>query len=48
MSADSDAAADARGLRRVVGVPGPVLLGLGSILGTGMFVSIGIAADVAW
>lgn len=34
-------------LARVVGVPGAVLLGLGSILGTGIFVSIGIAADVA-
>jgi len=33
-------------LRRVVGVPGAVLLGLGSILGTGIFVSIGIAAGV--
>jgi APA family basic amino acid/polyamine antiporter len=31
-------------LARVVGVPGAVLLGLGSILGTGIFVSIGIAA----
>ncbi len=47
MSADSDAARDAGPLRRVVGVPGAVLLGLGSILGTGIFVSIGIAADVA-
>lgn len=34
-------------LARVVGVPGAVFLGLGSILGTGIFVSIGIAADVA-
>jgi APA family basic amino acid/polyamine antiporter len=34
-------------LARVVGVPGAVLLGLGSILGTGIFVSIGIAAGVA-
>jgi len=34
------------GLRRVVGVPGAVLMGLGSILGTGIFVSIGIAAGV--
>jgi APA family basic amino acid/polyamine antiporter len=34
-------------LRRVVGVPGAVLLGLGSILGTGIFVSIGIAANIA-
>jgi len=34
-------------LARVVGVPGAILLGLGSILGTGIFVSIGIAAGVA-
>ena len=34
-------------LRRVVGLPGAVLLGLGSIVGTGAFVSIGIAAGVA-
>jgi APA family basic amino acid/polyamine antiporter len=34
-------------LARVVGVPGAVLMGLGSILGTGIFVSIGIAAEVA-
>jgi len=34
------------GLKRVVGVPGAVLMGLGSILGTGIFVSIGIAAGV--
>jgi APA family basic amino acid/polyamine antiporter len=31
-------------LERVVGVPGTVLLGLGSILGTGVFVTIGLAA----
>jgi APA family basic amino acid/polyamine antiporter len=36
-----------RQLERVVGIPGAVLLGLGSILGTGIFVSIGIAAGVA-
>src|SRR3970282_1449113 len=34
-------------LARVVGVPGAVGMGLGSILGTGIFVSIGIAAGVA-
>lgn len=34
-------------LPRVLGIPSAVLLGLGSILGTGVFVSIGIAADVA-
>lgn len=33
-------------LARVVGVPGAVLMGLGSILGTGIFISIGIAAGV--
>lgn len=33
-------------LARVVGIPGAVLMGLGSILGTGIFVSIGIAAGV--
>lgn len=38
---------DASALRRVVGVPGAVLLGLGSILGTGIFVSIGLAAGIA-
>lgn len=36
-----------RELRRVVGVPGAILLGLGSILGTGIFVSVGIAAGIA-
>lgn len=35
------------GLARVVGTPGAILLGLGSIVGTGAFVSIGIAAGVA-
>lgn len=34
-------------LARVVGVPGAVLLGLGSILGTGIFVSVGLAAGIA-
>lgn len=34
-------------LARVVGVPGAVWMGLGSILGTGIFVSLGIAAGVA-
>lgn len=33
-------------LKRVVGVPGAVLMGLGSILGTGIFVSVGVAAGV--
>ena len=33
-------------LVRVVGVPGAVLMGLGSILGTGAFVSLGLGAGV--
>lgn len=33
-------------LQRVVGLGGAVLLGLGSIIGTGVFVSIGIAAEI--
>ena len=35
------------GLERVVGLGGATFLGLGSILGTGVFVSIGLAAGVA-
>jgi len=35
-----------RSLARVVGLWGAVWLGLGSILGTGVFVSLGIAAGV--
>lgn len=34
-------------LVREIGLPGAVLLGLGSIVGTGVFISIGIAAGVA-
>lgn len=34
-------------LRREVGLPGAVLLGLGSMVGTGVFVSVGIAAGIA-
>ncbi|MFA8020918.1 APC family permease [Bremerella cremea] len=34
-------------LRRELGIPGAVITGLGSILGTGVFVSIGIGAGVA-
>jgi APA family basic amino acid/polyamine antiporter len=34
-------------LRRELGVPGATLLGLGSILGTGVFVSIGLVAGLA-
>src|SRR5690606_16718435 len=34
-------------LHRSVGLAGAVLLGLGSIVGTGVFVSLGLAADAA-
>lgn len=34
-------------LRREIGVLGAVMMGLGSIVGTGVFVSIGIAARIA-
>lgn len=34
-------------LKRVIALPGAVFMGLGSILGTGIFVSIGIAAGVS-
>ena len=34
-------------LSRTVGVPGAVLLGLGSMLGTGVFVGVALAAEVA-
>ncbi len=46
MSADSKSAGARAELARVVGIPGAVLMGLGSILGTGIFVSIGIAAGI--
>jgi APA family basic amino acid/polyamine antiporter len=36
-----------RGLKREVGLFGAVMMGLGSIIGTGVFVSIGLAAGVA-
>lgn len=39
--------AESGGLQRQVGVLGATMMGLGSILGTGIFVSIGIAADLA-
>ncbi len=39
--------ADTTRLRREVGLGGAALLGLGSMVGTGVFVSIGIAAGVA-
>ncbi len=34
-------------LRRVLGLPGAVVVGLGSILGTGLFVALALAADIA-
>jgi len=34
-------------LKRVIGLPGAVMLGLGSIIGTGVFVSLAIGADIA-
>ncbi len=34
-------------LRRDIGVLGAMMMGMGSIVGTGVFISIGIAADVA-
>ncbi len=34
-------------LQQVVGLPGAVLLGLGSMIGTGLFISVGIGAEVA-
>ncbi|MDT8342084.1 MAG: APC family permease [Longimicrobiales bacterium] len=44
----NDPAASGRAiLRREVGLPGAVLLGLGSMVGTGVFVSVAIAAGVA-
>ena len=46
MNAPSASGSSGR-LARVVGVGGAVLLGLGSILGTGVFVSLGLAAGVA-
>lgn len=35
------------GLRREVGLAGALFMGLGSIIGTGVFVSIGVAAEIA-
>lgn len=40
-------ASSAPTLRREVGLPGAILLGLGSMVGTGVFVSVGLAAGVA-
>ncbi len=41
------ASAPAQALKRELGVPGATLLGLGSIVGTGVFVSLGLGAGVA-
>ena len=46
MNSERKPAAPDPPLPRVVGVPGAVFLGLGSILGSGIFVSIGVAAGV--
>jgi len=35
------------GLARIVGVPGAVVMGLGSIVGSGLFVSVALAATIA-
>ena len=43
----SDVSPRDAGLKRELGVVGATMLGLGSILGTGIFVSVGIAAGVA-
>lgn len=43
----SEKQASAPTLRRAVGLPGAVMMGLGAIIGTGVFVSIGVAAGVA-
>ena len=44
---DAGSAPEERRLRRELGVFGAVMLGLGSIVGTGVFVSLGVAAGVA-
>lgn len=47
MTAATSATPSSPRLRREVELPGAIALGLGSIIGTGVFVSIGIAAGVA-
>ncbi|MFZ9888464.1 MAG: APC family permease, partial [Myxococcota bacterium] len=44
--AEEHSPAEPRRLRRVLGIPGAVGLGLGSILGTGVFMSLALAADL--
>ncbi len=46
-AAPADGHAGRPRLRRVLGLPGAVILGLGSILGTGVFVSLSLAAGIA-
>jgi len=46
VTGEDPVAGDAPQLKRQVGVGGAIVLGLGSIVGTGVFVSIGIAAGV--
>lgn len=47
MHSQSSPSSTAPTLRRQVGLGGAILLGLGSILGTGIFVSFGLAVNVA-
>ena len=37
----------ATGLARIVGLPGAVMMGLGSIVGSGLFISVALAATIA-
>lgn len=46
-SASSNGSPPPDALARVLGLPGAVLMGLGSIVGTGIFVTIGTAAGIA-
>ncbi len=46
-SSGSSGSSGTNELARVLGVPGAVLMGLGSIVGTGIFVTIGTAAGIA-
>ncbi len=46
-STSSEPPSSTRSLRRQVGVPGAVSLGLGSMVGTGVFVAIGLGAAAA-
>lgn len=51
MNADAEKSANASAaaagqLRRTVGIPGATLLGLGSIIGTGVFVSLAMSAEL--